>query len=87
MKKKEGDGLKIIFDRNSIDFILKAFDKTVDDKGYIVEDTEEQERVLTPEGDEIRKDDLGVIVPGSEIFIENNFASLFNYVKKIYIKK
>ena len=81
-EKKEGDGLKIIFDRSSIYFILKAFGKTVDDEGYIVEDTKEQERVLTPEGDELRKEDLGVIASGSEIFIKNNFASLVNYVKE-----
>lgn len=74
--------MRIVFDKDAIDRVLKVFGKTVDDEGYIVEDVGDKERVLTPEGEELRKDELGVIASGSEIFIDNNYASLVDYVKE-----
>ena len=70
----------ITFEESAVDHVLREFDKSVDDEGYIIEE-ESGDRVLTPEGDELRVDDLGAIAKGSEIFIEDNFVSVLEYVE------
>lgn len=70
----------ITFDNSAVEFVLDAFGNTVDDEGYIVkEDT--GERVLTPEGKPLSPEDLGGIAKGSEIYIEDNYVSVLEYVK------
>jgi hypothetical protein len=70
----------ITFDDSAVEFVLDAFDNTVDDEGYIVkEDT--GERVLTPKGNPLAPEDLGGIAKGSEIYIEDNYVSVLEYVK------
>jgi hypothetical protein len=70
----------ITFDDSAVEFVLDAFGNTVDDEGYIVkEDT--GERVLTPEGKPLSPEDLGGIAKGSEIYIEDNYVSVLEYVK------
>lgn len=71
----------LTFEDSSVDYILEMFDKTVDDAGYIVEQ-DTGERVLTPEGEEITVDELGIIADGSEMFIKDNYVSLLQYVKE-----
>ncbi|MFB6189996.1 MAG: hypothetical protein ABEJ91_00290, partial [Candidatus Nanohaloarchaea archaeon] len=60
--------------------VLRIFGKETDDEGYIVE-RNSGERVLTPEGEPIKRDNLGMIARGSEVFVEDNFVSKLNYVK------
>lgn len=72
---------ELTFDEEATDFVLSMFDKEVDEEGYIVE-SETGDRVLTPEGTEIRAEDLGVIAKGSQEFVEDNFVSLLNYVDR-----
>lgn len=72
----------ITFDESAIDHILSEFGKKIDDQGYVVEDSSEEERVLTPEGEEIRAAELAGIAKGSQIFVEDNFVSLINFAKK-----
>jgi len=70
----------ITFDNSAVEFVLDAFGNTVDDEGYIVkEDT--GERILTPEGKPLSPEDLGGIAKGSEIYIEDNYVSVLEYVK------
>lgn len=70
----------VTFEESALEPILAAFDKDIDDEGYIVE-AETHERVLTPEGEEILAEELGGIAEGSEMFIEDNFVSVIEYVK------
>lgn len=66
----------ITFDKKSTDFILDAFDKAVDQEGYIVEKSGEQRRVLSPDGEEVKKNSFAGIRKGSEIFIKSDLISL-----------
>ena len=73
---------KIIFDKNTIWFILEIFNKTVDKNNYII-DKETKEKVLTIDGEEIKIDELGGVVKGknNEIcFIKGDLSSLMDYV-------
>jgi len=72
---------QLTFTEDATEFILEGFGKTVDEEGFIIEQ-ESGERVLTPAGEEIEADDLGGIANGSEIFVEDNFASVVDYVEK-----
>ncbi|MFB6215704.1 MAG: hypothetical protein ABEJ72_01865 [Candidatus Aenigmatarchaeota archaeon] len=72
----------ITFEESAVEDLLSQFNKTDDDEGFIVEDSKEQERVLTPSGEEIRAEELGGIASGSEIFIEDNFVSILDFVKR-----
>lgn len=67
---------KILFDRSATDFILDSFDKKTDQDGYVVEKKNPKQRVLTLDGQEIRKDQFGGIRKGSEIFIKSDLPSL-----------
>lgn len=74
-------GGKLTFEEDTKEEILKVFDKKVDEQGYIVE-SEDEDRVLTTEGEELKADNLGVIAKGSEIFVSDNFASLVDFVTR-----
>ena len=58
--------------------ILSFFDKTVDSEGFIVEKNDPTQRVITPEGEEIRLEEFAGIRKGSEIFIKSDLPSLFD---------
>lgn len=71
----------LTFDESATDFILEVFDKAVDEEGYIV-DAETGERVTTPDGHEIKASEFAGIEKGSELFIDDNFVSLVEHVKR-----
>ncbi|MBI2405476.1 hypothetical protein HYV21_00265 [Candidatus Microgenomates bacterium] len=66
----------ITFDKSVKDFILDAFGKTTDSEGYVVEKNNLTQRVLTPDGEEIKKDEFAVIKKGSEKYIKSDLISL-----------
>ena len=72
--------MKLIFDDGSREFILSAFNKGIDDDGFIF-DKLDNSRVLTPEGKEILAKDLAVIKKGSEKFIAGDLTSLMKLTK------
>jgi len=67
---------KIIFDKSARNFILEAFDKTVDSDGYVVEKSILSQRVLTKDAQEIRFDEFAGIRKGSEIFLKSDLPSI-----------
>lgn len=71
----------LTFDESAVEYILEEFDKDIDEEGFIVE-ADSRERVLTPGGEEVPVSEFGGIAKGSEIFVEDNFASLIDYVKR-----
>lgn len=76
LKNKE----TIVFDEKGKDFILNIFNKSTDTEGFIIE-KKTKNRVLTPEGKEITKDELAVIKKGSEKFIAGDLTSLMKLSK------
>ena len=72
--------MKVIFDTQSKDWVLSLFKKSVDTDGFIIE-KKSRTRVLTPEGDEIKSDDLAIIKKGSEKFIAGDLSSLMKESK------
>lgn len=72
--------MKVIFDTQSKDWVLNLFKKSVDNEGFIIE-KKDRTRVLTPEGDEIKADDLAIIKKGSEKFIAGDLSSLMKESK------
>ena len=70
----------ITFEVSAKKEILSFFDKTTDDQGYIVEKEDITQRVITPEGEEVKLDEFAGIRKGSEIFIKSDLPSLFNLI-------
>ena len=50
----------------------------MDSEGFIVEKNDPTQRVITPEGEEIRLEEFAGIRKGSEIFIKSDLPSLFD---------
>ena len=70
----------VTIERDALETVLAQFDKTIDDQGLIVED-KSGDPVLTPRGEEVAVDDFAGIADGSEIFVDDNFVSLVDYVE------
>lgn len=66
--------MNIIFDNSSKGWLLELFDKKVDESGFITE--KDGTRIWTPEGYEIKLDDLAVVKKGSTKFIPGDLTSL-----------
>jgi hypothetical protein len=75
--------LKIVFNENSKEDILKIFGKATDEEGYLVESDNTKQRVLTKKGEEINIKEWAGVVNGSESFIKSNAFSLIDLAKKI----
>lgn len=73
---------KLLFDSGCKDFILGIFDKTTDTEGFVVEKSNPKNRVLTPEGREITKEQLSIIAKGSQKFIAGDLTSLMKFSKR-----
>lgn len=71
---------EITFDDSAVEFVLEAFDNTVDEEGYIIKQ-ETGERVRTRDGKPITPEELGGIAKGSEIYVKDNYVSVLDYVK------
>lgn len=71
---------EITVTREAMKTILAEFGKEVDEDGFIVE-TGSREPVLNPRGEEVTLDELAAMADGSEIFIDNNFVSMMEYVE------
>ncbi len=71
----------VVFDDETVEFVLDLFGKKVDESGYIIE-SENGMRVLTPAGDEVRCEDFAGFVPGSEIVLTRDLPSLLQYANK-----
>ncbi len=67
---------RITFSEDNKQFILKSFNKKIDDEGFIVEKDNPKQRVLAPDGTEINLEKFAGIRNGSEIFIKSDLPSL-----------
>lgn len=76
---------KITFDSKTRDFVLDTFNKKCDKEGYLV-DKDTNERVLTPDGIEIKTDKFAGVTRGSEIYIKDDLSSLVKLSKSLQDK-
>lgn len=67
---------KITFDKSAKIFVLKAFDKSVNKDGVIVESKNPSQKVLAPDGQEVTFEEFAGIKKGSEVFIKSDLISL-----------
>ncbi len=72
----------ILFEESVAKDILETFSKTVDDEGFVVEVSNPSQRVLTPEGEEVKLGEFAGISNGSLVFIKNDLISLIGFSKK-----
>lgn len=70
-----------VFDDVTREFVLAMFDKAIDDEGYIIE-ADTQNRVMSPDGNEVHQEDFAGVAPGSEIILTNDLPSLLQYADR-----
>lgn len=68
--------IPIVFDKSTLGFVLQSLNKGVDSEGFLIEDNNPKQRVITPDGEYVKPNDVGVIRPGSQIFIKKDIGSL-----------
>ncbi|MBI4170189.1 MAG: hypothetical protein HY514_00705 [Candidatus Aenigmarchaeota archaeon] len=65
---------------SNIDFLLEKFGKEVNEEGFIIDKETKEKVTCRYTGREIKKETLGGILPGSEIFIEDSDIAYAGYV-------
>lgn len=80
---KAGATPRLLFTDTALPYILKAFGKSINEDGLIVESST-GELVYTPEGQEIEAENFGGIKKGSEIFIKDDLYSIINLAEGNY---
>ena len=73
---------KITFDESAENDILELFGKAVDDEGFIVEAAQRDQKVLTPQGEEIPVCEWGGVTKGSEAFVKGDAFTLLKVIRK-----
>lgn len=73
----------LIFDPLVKKFVLEAFNKVVDNEGYIAEKSNPKQRVLTQDGEDILFENFAGLRKGSEIFIKSDIISLINLCEQV----
>lgn len=68
----------ILFNESTKLTVLRMFDKTIDEDGFIIE-VKSRDRVLAPNGTEVKLKHFAGIRNGSEIFITDDLPSLIEY--------
>ena len=78
---------RMTFNKGAIPFVLKAFDCELDNDGFIISSLT-KEKILSPEGDELTKDNFGGIVKSSKtgepLFIKKDLYSAIMIAENRY---
>ena len=74
---------KILFNDQSLPFILEIFGKTINEDGFIIE-MNTGELIQTPEGDFLSKDKFGGVKKGSEIFLKDDLLAVMKLADGLY---
>ena len=78
---KKNKKIDFILSKEQLKRILKDIGNDVDDEGFVI-NLKNNERVLSNDGDEIKLDELGAVLPGSKEFIKKNIASFSHYLSE-----
>ena len=73
--------LRVTFSRNNVKDVLEIFNKLIDEDGFII-DKDTKERILTNDLEPIKWEELGFILPGSEVFIKADSTGLAKYLEE-----
>mgnify|MGYP006882768598 CR=1 FL=1 len=73
--------MNLTFESEAVGYILPAFGVKIDEEGYVV-DKESGDRVETPHGEHVTADELAMVEHGSDVFVDDNFASLVEHVER-----
>ena len=73
----------ITFEKLAKKDVLEMFDKGIGLDGFVVEKSNPSQKVLSPEGDEIKFVKFAAITKGSEAFFNSDLISLIQLSKKI----
>jgi hypothetical protein len=73
----------ITFDEGVKKFVLNSFDKEVTSDGFVVEKENTEQKVITPDGDELTEQNFAGIKKGSEVYIKSDIVSLVRLASEL----
>lgn len=79
--------MKVTYSNELTSLVLDAFNKTVDEEGYVVEKNNTSQRVLTQDGKQIPVKFFGGIKKGSELYVSSDLPSIMELCKYLAKKK
>lgn len=71
----------LTFDENAAEFILESFGAEIDDEGFII-NPETGERETVTDSEELHKDHFSGVEKGSIIYLDDDFNTLVEHVKR-----
>lgn len=71
----------LTFDESAAQYVLESFDRATDHDGYVI-NPETGNRETTETGAEIHESDFAGLEAGSIIFLDDDFNTLVNHVKR-----
>lgn len=71
----------LTFDESAAELVLQSFGRDVDKEGYVI-NPETGERETTETGEEIHKEHFAGLEEGSIIFLDDDFNTLVDHVKR-----
>lgn len=72
----------LTFDESAAEDILEAFDREVDEEGYIIDPETGEREVVPGSNQEIHIDDFSGVEKGSVLFLNDDFTTLVDHVKR-----
>ena len=75
--------IKVVFEKTLKKEVLDIFGKKVDEDETIVEKDDPTQKVLTPDGEDIKLTEFAGIAKGSQVFIKSDLVSLINFSKRM----
>ena len=75
--------IKITFDASAKDFILDAFGKKISPEGFVVEKKCNDQKVVTPRGEDIKESEFAGVRKGSIVLLKSNIVSLIEAAESI----
>jgi len=74
---------RLLFTPSSIPFLLRAFGKEINEQGKIM-DSETGVIEMTPEGEELTRENFGGLKKGSVLFLKKDLLSVIKLVEGKY---
>lgn len=78
--------INFIVNKSQLKKLLEIIGNDIDDEGYVI-DAKTGEREMAIDSDEIKLNKIGVVLPGSKVFIKKNLAGFSQYLSEYKHKK
>ena len=73
--------VNFVFSKETIKEVLEVFGKSIDEEGSVIDGTTKERVKSRYSGQDLRADQVGSVLPGSDVFLEDNLVAYASYVE------